>query len=162
MLKKVFRSAQSNVELETLTKALFVSQTAEKGGAELFLIDAVKAGGSDWNACFLGGLGPAVDELRATGFDPLVFSAESELLSVKRGASLLQLLSVSRALITAAFRLAAKAKHYDVLCANSQKAMFVCALASKLCGKPLVWCLHDIVTDESFSAVNRKAVVLFS
>jgi len=36
-----------------MTSALFVSHTGEKGGAELFLADIVKAGPRSWRACFL-------------------------------------------------------------------------------------------------------------
>ncbi|CUX60369.1 hypothetical protein AGR7C_Lc80219 [Agrobacterium deltaense Zutra 3/1] len=57
-----------------MTSALFVSHTGEKGGAELFLTDLVKAGPQSWRACFLSG-GAAADDLVDAGRAPVMLSA---------------------------------------------------------------------------------------
>ena len=45
--------------------------------------------------------------------------------------------------------------------ANSQKALVIGALAARIAGKKLVWYLHDILTADHFSALNRRVAVTF-
>ncbi|PZP53962.1 MAG: glycosyl transferase [Agrobacterium fabrum] len=144
-----------------MTSALFVSHTGEKGGAELFLTDLVKAGPHSWRACFLSG-GAAADDLADAGRPPVMLSAGKKMLSIRRNSSFGALLSGAADVMAVAWQLSREARHYDVICANSQKALFVCALAAKLSRRPLVWILHDIVTDPAFSAVNRRASLAFA
>lgn len=143
-----------------MTSALFVSHTGEKGGAELFLADIVKAGPRSWRACFLSG-GGAADDLAGCGRPPLLLSAGEKCCrsgGIRRsvrcceGPSMFWPLPGSSAV----------RQNHDVICANSQKALFVCALAAKLSRRPLIWILHDIVTDPAFSAANRRASLTFS
>ncbi|MDR6587288.1 glycosyltransferase family 4 protein [Agrobacterium tumefaciens] len=144
-----------------MTSALFVSHTGEKGGAELFLADLVKAGPHSWRACFLSG-GAAADDLADAGRPPVMLSAGEKMLSIRRNASVGALLRGAADVMPVAWQLSREARHYDVICANSQKALFVCALAAKLSRRPLVWILHDIVTDPAFSATNRRASLVFA
>ncbi|TQN61856.1 glycosyltransferase family 4 protein [Agrobacterium tumefaciens] len=144
-----------------MTSALFVSHTGEKGGAELFLTDLVKAGPPSWRACFLSG-GGAADDLAASGRPPVMLSAGKKMLSIRRDSSVGAMLRGAADVMAVAWQLSREAKHYDVICANSQKALFVCALAAKLSRRPLVWVLHDIVTDPAFSAANRRASLTFA
>ncbi|TCV54097.1 glycosyltransferase family 4 protein [Agrobacterium tumefaciens] len=144
-----------------MTSALFVSHTGEKGGAELFLADLVKAGPHSWRACFLSG-GAAADDLADAGRPPVMLSAGEKMLSIRRNASFGALLRGAADVMAVAWQLSREARHYDVICANSQKALFVCALAAKLSRRPLVWILHDIVTDPAFSATNRRASLAFA
>lgn len=144
-----------------MTSALFVSHTGEKGGAELFLTDLVKAGPHSWRACFLSG-GAAADDLADAGRPPVMLAAGEKMLSIRRNASLGALLRGTADVMAVAWQLSREARHYDVICANSQKALFVCALAAKLSRRPLVWILHDIVTDPAFSATNRRASLAFA
>ncbi|WLD99947.1 glycosyltransferase family 4 protein [Agrobacterium leguminum] len=144
-----------------MTSALFVSHTGEKGGAELFLTDLVKAGPQSWRACFLSG-GAAADDLVDAGRAPIMLSAGEKMLSIRRNASFGALLRGAADVMAVAWQLSREARHYDVICANSQKALFVCALAAKLSRRPLVWILHDIVTDPAFSATNRRASLAFA
>lgn len=140
-----------------MTKVLFVSHTPEPGGAELFLRDMVVGGPADWRAAFLAD-GPMAQDLKAAGRLAGVVQAGADLLKIRRsgGASLSAIAAVAKS----AAGLARIARDYDILCANSQKALFVCAAASVISGKPLVWILHDIITDPAFSSVNRKAAIL--
>ncbi|MNV30098.1 D-inositol 3-phosphate glycosyltransferase [compost metagenome] len=84
------------------------------------------------------------------------------MLSIRRNASVGALLRGAADVMPVAWQLSREARHYDVICANSQKALFVCALAAKLSRRPLVWILHDIVTDPAFSATNRRASLAFA
>ena len=144
-----------------MTSALFVSHTGEKGGAELFLIDLVKAGPDSWRACFLSG-GGAAEDLAAAGRPPVLLSAGEKMLSIRRDSSFGAMLRGAADVAAVAWQLSRQARHYDVICANSQKALFVCALAAKLSRRPLVWILHDIVTDPAFSSANRRASLAFA
>ncbi len=144
-----------------MTSALFVSHTGEKGGAELFLADLVKGGPHSWRACFLSG-GAVADDLADAGRPPVMLSAGEKMLSIRRNASFGALLRGAADVMAVARQLSREARHYDVICANSQKALFVCALAAKLSRRPLVWILHDIVTDPAFSTTNRRASLAFA
>ncbi|MDH6295054.1 glycosyltransferase family 4 protein [Agrobacterium fabrum] len=144
-----------------MTSALFVSHTGEKGGAELFLADLVKAGPHSWRACFLSG-GATAEDLAEAGRPPVMLSAGEKMLSIRRNSSFGTLARGAADVMAVAWQLSREAKHFDVICANSQKALFVCALAAKLSRRPLVWILHDIVTDTAFSATNRRASLAFA
>ena len=144
-----------------MTSALFVSHTGEKGGAELFLADLVKAGPHSWRACFLSG-GATAGDLAEGGRPPVMLSAGEKMLSIRRNSSFGALARGAADVMAVAWQLSREAKHFDVICANSQKALFVCALAAKLSRRPLVWILHDIVTDTAFSATNRRASLAFA
>ncbi|MCZ7450149.1 glycosyltransferase family 4 protein [Agrobacterium rhizogenes] len=144
-----------------MTSALFVSHTGEKGGAELFLADLVKAGPHSWRACFLSG-GANAEDLAEAGRPPVMLSAGEKMLSIRRNSSFGALARGAADVMAVAWQLSREARHFDVICANSQKALFVCALAAKLSRRPLVWILHDIVTDPAFSATNRRASLAFA
>ena len=141
--------------------ALFVSQTAEKGGAELFMLDLIAHGPAGWNACFFTG-GPAEHELAAIGRQPIVLAASTTLLSgAARGLGAEFDRRGWRGRL-ARTRAGAGWRGYRVVCANSQKALFVSALATRLMRRPLVWVVHDIITDPAFSRNTRRAAVLFA
>lgn len=144
-----------------MTSALFVSHTAEKGGAELFLLDLVRSGPTYWRAAFMRD-GPAAEQLEADGRPPVIIRAGARMLAIRRGSSIWQIARGVWDVFVAARELAKEARTYDVLCANSQKSLFVCAIAARLSRRPLVWFLHDIITDKAFSSLNRRAAVLFA
>jgi glycosyltransferase involved in cell wall biosynthesis len=48
---------------------------------------------------------------------------------------------------------------HDLIFANSQKALIVGALAGLLTGRPVIWNLHDMLTADHFSRVNRRIAV---
>jgi glycosyltransferase involved in cell wall biosynthesis len=56
-------------------------------------------------------------------------------------------------------RIARKAREYDVIYANTQKALVVGALASFFSDRPLVYHLHDILSPDHFSQTNRRIAV---
>lgn len=51
------------------------------------------------------------------------------------------------------------AREYDLIYANTQKALVVGAIASLLSGRPLIYHLHDILSPEHFSQTNRRIAV---
>ncbi len=50
-------------------------------------------------------------------------------------------------------------REYDLIYANTQKAPVVGAIASVFSRRPLIYHLHDIVSLEHFSEVNRQLIV---
>ncbi|WP_226019613.1 glycosyltransferase family 4 protein [Novosphingobium sp. FKTRR1] len=144
-----------------MTAALFISHTAEMGGAELFLVDVLRDGPQDWTGGFLRDGGAAM-ALRDAGRPPLIVHAGKSLFEVRRESGLLSGLASATAIFAAARELARRAKNFDVICANSQKALVVCSIAAKLARKPLVWILHDIITDPAFSPTNRKVAIFLA
>lgn len=142
-------------------EALFISHTAEKGGAELYLIDLLRHGSPGWEACFFGD-GPAARDLAELGRPPILLAAGARVLAVRRGSSALKLGGAALGVLQLARDLARAARGARVLCANSQKALFVAAIAARIVRRPLVWILHDILTDPNFSRVNRRAATLFA
>lgn len=51
-----------------------------------------------------------------------------------------------------------KASEYDLIYANTQKALVVGAIASFFSRRPLIYHLHDIVSSAHFSFVNRQLI----
>ncbi len=133
---------------------LFLNHTAELGGAELELLDHAQAYPHGKVACFAAG--PLVDALREAGVDVAVLNTSVDLTRVKRGS--LAGLSPAGAfgLLRLAFDVAKLARDYDVIFANTLKALLVGVLAGRLAGRPVVWRLHDIMSAEHFGAANRK------
>lgn len=124
-------------------------------------MDLIAAGPSDRQVYFLRG-GAASEAFFRRGLIPIVEEAGSKMFAVRRGATLGRSLAAIGDVLVAAWRLSKHARGFDVLCANSQKALFVCALAAVLARRPLIWFLHDIMTDAAFSSVNRRAALVFA
>ena len=56
-------------------------------------------------------------------------------------------------------RVSRLSREYDCIYANTQKALVVGAIASRLSGKPLVYHLHDIISSEHFSRFGQQVIV---
>jgi len=56
-------------------------------------------------------------------------------------------------------RVAKLARNYNLIYANSQKALVIGALAGKIAGKPVIWNQHDMLTADHFSRGHRWLVV---
>ncbi len=132
------------------------------GGAELYLLDLVKRYSETHevtNKVLLFSDGPFRERLVAAGVDAEVMQASAAVTGVSRedrGGGGLRAIPGLLGLVR---RVAKTAKDYDVIFANSQKAFVVGALAGRLARRPVVWCLHDILTAEHFSRTNRRLVV---
>ena len=139
-------------------KTLYLSHSAALGGAELYLLDYLKHYGHG-SKVLLFSEGAFAESLRSAGADVEVIAASQKLLGVTREAKGYKSLGVASGLLALARKVAHSAEDYDVIFANSQKAFMVGALAALTSRKPLIWCLHDILTAEHFSAANRKLVI---
>jgi glycosyltransferase involved in cell wall biosynthesis len=61
--------------------------------------------------------------------------------------------------LLSAYRLSKRAKEFDVLFPNSQKAAVISMLANLVSRKPVIWYLHDILSAEHFNKIQRFFVV---
>jgi glycosyltransferase involved in cell wall biosynthesis len=141
-----------------LPAILFLDHTAALGGAELFLLELAK-GFRDEGKVLLFQDGPLRALLIAERVGVQVFETTSAVTGVGRGGKGLAQLRASPGAYRLARRIATAAKRFDVIFANRQKCLIVGALVSWISRKPLVWYLHDTVTADHFSAVNRRLCV---
>jgi len=147
---------------------LFLDQTGALGGGELALRDVVRPY-RDRCRVVLFADGPLrvlleEDEVPVTSLGPDPSSADgsdndSGLASIRRESGPIRALAAGPAYVALVRRIAAMAKDHDLLYANSQKALLVGAAAARLSGVPLVSHLHDILTPDHFSALNRRLSV---
>lgn len=137
-------------------KIFFLDQSGQLGGAELALSDLAR---SYRNNCLVGLLadGPFRQHLERQHIPVQVLATDS--LKVRKDSRLLQGLGSLSVLIPLVRKVAQLASAYDLIYANTQKALVVGALASALSRRPLIYHLHDILSSDHFSAINRRLAV---
>jgi len=135
-------------------RVLFVDHTAALGGAELYLSDVAEAyrGAA---AALLFEDGPLRSRLEDRGIPVHVVNAPAALDNVRKESSIGRAVAAVPALVTVSMAIARHARSYDLIFANSQKAMICAGPAAAWTRTPLVWCLHDLLTEDHFSRLNR-------
>ncbi len=137
-------------------KILFLDQSGKPGGAELCLIDIVKP----YREEALVGLfadGPFTNLLQQHHIPVEVFATQG--IPVYKQSNFLQAVGSFRQLVPLLARVVQTARKYDLIYANTQKALVIGALASFLARRPLVYHLHDILSSEHFSRTNLGIAV---
>jgi glycosyltransferase involved in cell wall biosynthesis len=137
-------------------KILFLDQSGKPGGAELCLIDIAKP----YRETSLVGLfadGSFKQLLQAQQIPVQVFATDA--IQVRKESSLVQGLSSISSLLPLIIRVVQKAREFDLIYANTQKALVVGAIASFLSRRPLVYHLHDILSLDHFSKTNLTIAV---
>ena len=140
-------------------RTLFLSHTGVLGGAELSLLDHAKY--HPGCKVLLFASGPFYDNLREAKVAVEVLHTSSEFTQITRDSSNVSLGAVWN-LLKLARQVANISQDYDVIFANSQKSFVVAALAGRISGRPVVWCLRDILSEEHFSSVNRRFVTVLA
>ncbi|NER49777.1 MAG: glycosyltransferase family 4 protein [Symploca sp. SIO1A3] len=137
-------------------KILFLDQSGKPGGAELCLIDIAKP---YRDSCLVGLFadGTFRDLLEQEQIPVQVLTTQS--IAIRKESSLLQGLGSIGQLIPLIARVVKTASKYDLIYANTQKALVVGALASFFSRRPLVYHLHDILSTEHFSSTNLRLAV---
>ncbi|MEO0540562.1 MAG: glycosyltransferase family 4 protein [Cyanobacteria bacterium P01_A01_bin.105] len=137
-------------------KILFLDQTGKLAGAEQVLLDvAYPYRHTSLVALFEGG--PFEQALRDRNIPVQVLTDTP--LDVRRESSLWQGVMSLAQLAPLVQRVVALSQHYDLIYANTPKAMVVGSLAHLLTHRPLVYHLHDILSLEHFSQANRQLLV---
>ncbi|OCQ90494.1 glycosyl transferase family 1 [Nostoc sp. MBR 210] len=137
-------------------KILFLDQSGKPGGAELCLIDIAKP----YRDRALVGLfadGDFKTLLQQNQIPVEVLTTKP--IQVQKQSNLLQALASIKQLVPLLIKVVNLAKKYDVIYANTQKALVIGALASFLANRPLVYHLHDILSLEHFSPINLRVAV---
>jgi glycosyltransferase involved in cell wall biosynthesis len=137
-------------------KILFLDQSGKPGGAELCLIDIAKPYRDN---CLVGLFadGDFKTLLEKNHIPVQILSTKT--IQVRKESSLTQGLASLGQLIPLLAKVVQTAREYDLIYANTQKALVVGAIASFLSGRPLVYHLHDILSPEHFSQTNRRIAV---
>lgn len=142
-----------------MKKILFLDQTGKSGGAELCLLDIAR----DYRDSCLVGLFEDGDFRRRLEEQqiPVQILMNQPIAVRKSSGALAGLMSLGQ-LIPLAIRIAAISRPYDIIYANTQKALVVGAIASAISNRPLVYHLHDILSPEHFSKVNQQLAILMA
>ena len=138
-------------------RVLFVNHTGSLGGGELSMIEIARAYGAHGSVLLFSD-GPFRASLERAGVAVDILQSGRALLNVRRESRV-----PSPAALIGGFalarRVAAAAKLYDVIYANSQKAFIISAIAAVRTRRPLIWHLHDILDGDHFSATNIRVAV---
>ncbi|MBE9207536.1 glycosyltransferase [Nostoc sp. LEGE 06077] len=137
-------------------KILFLDQSGKPGGAELCLIDIAKPY-RDRSLVGLFADGDFKTLLQQNQIPVEVLTTKP--IQVKKQSNLFQALASFQQLIPLLIKVVKIAKKYDLIYANTQKALVIGALASVLSRRPLVYHLHDILSLEHFSPINLRVAV---
>lgn len=141
-------------------RVLFVDHTGKLGGAELSLLDVARGVAEAHVVLFEQG--PFRDRLQDAGIPVEVCPAAESLQHVSRAGSLIDDVLALPHVTQLAWQLAQRARHFDVIYANSQKSMVVGALAALLARRPLVWHLRDLLTTDHFSEWHCRLTTLIA
>jgi glycosyltransferase involved in cell wall biosynthesis len=139
-------------------RILFVNHASVLSGAELYLIDAVRAFRSTSHVVLFES-GPLQKRLRDDNISVEVLPTPASFLNVETSDGWRSAVSAVPALLRLTLQLARRAREYDLLYANSQKAFLVAGLAGLLIRRPVIWNLHDVLTADHFSPLNRRVAV---
>ena len=139
-----------------MTRILFLDQSGKPGGAELCLIDIAKPYRDN---CLVGLFADGTfKQLLEKQHIPVQVLA-TKAIEVRKESGLAQGLGSLKQLLPLINRVATLSRDYDLIYANTQKALVVGAIASFLSRRPLVYHLHDILSLDHFSATNRRIAV---
>jgi len=137
-------------------KILFLDQSGKPGGAELCLLDLV----SGLNAESKVGLfeeGSFRALLEQANVPVEVFGSQG--LQVRKDSGIMKSLLSLRQVASLVSQVSRVAKHYDAIYANTPKALVIGALAAFTSRRTLIYHLHDIISADHFSTLNRRLLI---
>ncbi len=137
---------------------LFLDQSGELGGAELCLADLAEFCRSR-SAVLLFQEGPFGALLRAKEIPVMIAHLPDMAVRVDKSAGVFAYLRAIPGMGLLVYRAMRFAKDYELLYANTAKALVVAAVLAFLLRKKLCFHLHDIVNSQHFSALNRRLIV---
>jgi glycosyltransferase involved in cell wall biosynthesis len=137
-------------------RVLFLDQSGKPGGAELCLVDIAKPYGENaLVGLFADGDFRKLLEENQVPVEVLTTQA----IKVGKQSGLFQALGSLGQIVPLINQVVQRARKYDLIYANTQKALVVGAVASFLACRPLVYHLHDILSLEHFSKTNLRVAV---
>jgi len=137
---------------------LFLDQSGELGGAELCLADLAEFC-RDRCAVLLFQDGPFAGLLRAKKVPVIIATLPQLAGRVNKSAGVSAYLCAIPGMGFLIYRAMKSAKDFELLYANTAKALVVAAVVAFFLRKRFCFHLHDIVNSEHFSAINRRLIV---
>lgn len=139
-------------------QVLFLDQTGRLGGAELMLLDIAAARAAD-SEVILFQDGEFRTALENVGVKTSVIELGDEASTVDKQAGLKRVLRSIPGILELMLQLVQAARSFDVVYANTAKALIIGGPAARLAGRPLIFHLHDIIADGHFSVLNQQALI---
>jgi len=139
-------------------RILFVDHTGALGGAELYLLDVARHYRQHAKV-LLFEEGPFQERLSRAGIEVDVLEAAASLHAIQKQDGLLGAMKAVPGLLDLSTQVARQARSYDVVYANSQKALVAAGPAAWWAERPLIWNLHDLLSADHFSPVNRQIAI---
>jgi glycosyltransferase involved in cell wall biosynthesis len=139
------------------TRILFLHDTAIIGGAELHLLSVARHF-RETSAVVLFADGPFRQALETAGVRVRVFPSEWAARGVRREGPHFSPANVA-SVIRLAWLTARVARGSDLIYANSPKALLVSSIARLVRRKPVIWFLHDLLTETHFSPQSIRLLV---
>lgn len=139
-----------------MPSVLFVDQSGQLGGAEFALLQLAGSCIAHSEVVLLSD-GPFRRRLEALGARVQVLN-DARVSGVVRQSSGLNCLRVVPGIVRQVRAIAARARTFDVLFLNTQKALVLGALGKPLHRKPVIWYQHDILTREHFGRVQLSII----
>ncbi|SMG26310.1 glycosyltransferase [Paraburkholderia susongensis] len=149
-------SSARTTHAAALPAVLFVDQSGQLGGAEFALLQLAGHCTAHSEVVLLSD-GPFRMRLEALGARVQVIS-DARVSGVVRQASVMNCLRVVPGIVRQVRAIAARARQFDVLFLNTQKALVLGALGKPLHRRPVIWYQHDILTREHFGRVQLSIV----
>ena len=137
-------------------KILFLDQSGKLGGAELSLADVAD---SYRENCLVGLFADGAFRQLLERRQIPVKILTNKSINVKKDSGIIKSLGSFSSITPLILKVAKIAKKYDLIYANTQKALVIGALASFIGRRPLVYHLRDILNADHFSSTNRRVAV---
>ena len=140
-------------------RIFFLDKSGKPGGAELCLLDIAK---HYREHCLVGLLADgSFRELLEQQQIPVKILTQ-QAIQVKKESGLWEGLKSTGQLIPLVKAVTKLACEFDVIYANTQKALVVAVIASLFSRRPLVYYLHNIVSADHFSGTNRQIIIILA
>jgi glycosyltransferase involved in cell wall biosynthesis len=140
---------------------VFLDQSGQLGGAELFLADLAEAC-SGWSRVVLLEDGPFVELLRQRGVMVECTSLPPEGKALSKSAGISSMLKAAPRLLAFHREVRGRLEGANLIYCNTPKAIVLGGLIAWRSRRNLVVHLHDLLTDEHFSPMNLRLLQFFS
>jgi len=144
-----------------MARVLFVDHSGEPGGGELVLLSPAQHMGARCHVVIMAD-GKFPDLLAKANIPHSVLPMPRAVLGVRRESGVGRFLVAAPGAILSISRLIGAAARADIVYANTQKAFVTGAIAAWIARRPIVWHLHDILSEAHFSRLSVKVVVWLS
>jgi glycosyltransferase involved in cell wall biosynthesis len=140
---------------------VFLDQSGQLGGAELFLADLAEAC-AQWSRVLLFEDGPFVDLLRERGVFVETMALPADAKQVGKSTGISSMLRAAPQMLAFYRQVRRRLEDVDLIYCNTPKAIVIGGLVAWLTRRNLIVHLHDLLTEEHFSPLNLKLLGFFT